>query len=566
MRSVLAALLFALMASVALACDETADLIPGGEETATPQPAGAQRAAEPVLEPAALRVSGSEAPDPARPSGPTDADLARSVVQVRVVDPDSTGPAVRDGSGVIVDRERALVLTSAHIVVPPLDAAEDGYAIEVWTNPVAGGEPRPAHAAVVAAYDPISELAVLRLTDPLDAAEAEGAAPSGDDREAADNGEAGAEAAPMLDAPAATISAVAEPRRGDELRMFGHPGLHPSGADTPQAVMVTGVPLVGVRAEPAAGERAWFTTEARLPHGNAGGPVFNEAGELVGIASQLVYSVRAPVSHARPVVLAEHIIEEAREGGSESPTPTRPLMHPGLAPGTGLPGVSADIIVTEPRFALEALGEGAGRALFDYGRLFPASAPELHYEFAVQGALDGARVQELWYLNGAYQDDLSASYDWRGGQFALVSGRLASPNPAGPPVGVWELEVRINGSVRAASRAYIGWPAAEPSVGDFDFGESISAVFGPAESPRIGSEQVLAFFAYDGASVVERLSWVVYHAGIEYHRSPEVEWRGGEEGLWWVGVRIPGGLTPGLWRFDILFDGEVVGRDSFRLF
>ena len=560
MRSLLAALLFALTALVA-ACDETADLIPGGEETATPEPSAGERAAEPVFAPATLRISGNEAASPSSPAGPSDADLARAVVQVRVVDPAATGPAVRDGSGVIVDREHALVLTSAHIVVPPLDADEDGHVIEVWTNPIAGGEPRPTHAAVVAAYDPISELAVLRLTGPLG-----GNAPaSGNDADGDDDGADGADdETPLLDAPAAAIDGEASSRRGDTLRIFGHPGLHPSGADTPQAVMVTQAALVGVRAEPAAGERAWLTTEARLPHGNAGGPVFNEAGEVVGIASQLVYSIAAPVSHARPVVLAERIIEEARAGGSES-LPERPLMHLGLAPGTGLPGVSADIIVTEPRFALEALGEGPGRALLDYGRVFPASAPELHYEFAVQGAPDGARVQEYWYLDGAYQDDLSASYTWRFGQFGFVSGRLASPNPAGPPVGVWELEVRINGSVRAASRAYIGWPTPAPTVDDFAFGESMSATYGPADYPVVGSEQVLAFFAYTGASTVERLSWIVYRDGAEHYRSPEVEWRGGLRGLWWVGMRTPEGLTPGYWRFDILFDGELVGRDGFRL-
>ena len=93
----------------------------------------------------------------------------------------------------------------------------------------------------------------------------------------------------------------------------------------------------------------------------------------------------------------------------------------------------------------------------------------------------------------------------------------------------------------------------------------MSATYGPADYPVVGSEQVLAFFAYTGASTVERLSWIVYRDGAEHYRSPEVEWRGGLRGLWWVGMRTPEGLTPGYWRFDILFDGELVGRDGFRL-
>ena len=560
LRSVALTLLLILIAAVALACDRTAELIPGADETPTSTPTSTPtlaRTREPVLAPATLRISGSAAANPSGEARPADTELARSVVQVRVIDAEGSPPFIRDGSGVIVDRGQGLVLTSARIVVPPGDGSEDAYTIEVWTNPIPGGEPRPTHAAALVAYDAISELAVLRLTARLPAA----GGPAAADDEEAEDGEDEAADPPLLDEPAATIGDPAVLQRGDQLRMFGHPGLHPSGADTPQAVMVTIATLIGVRAEPAAGKQAWFTTQARLPHANAGGPVFNSAGELVGISTQLVYSLDVPVSHVRPIVLAEDLIEAAREG-SEA-TPTLPLMHPGAAPGTALPGVSADIIVTEPRFALEALGEGGARALFDYGRVFPAAAPELNYEFVVQGAPDGAPVQELWYLDGVFQDALSATYNWRLGPFALVSDRLASPNPAGPPTGVWKLEVWVNGSLRAASQAYLGVQPPSPSVSDFAFGASLSQTYGPAEPPKVGADRVLAFFEYEGASVVERLSWVVYRNGEVRYRSPDVPWRGGEFGVWWVGMHAPDGLTRGRWEFEILFDGKVLGREGF---
>lgn len=329
--------------------------------------------------------------------------------------------------------------------------------------------------------------------------------------------------------------------------------------------MVTVAALAGVRAEPAAGPQAWFTTEARLPHGNAGGPVFSDTGKLVGVSTQLVYSLIAPVAHVRPIGLVAELIEAARGADPNAEPPSLPLMHAGGAPGTALPGVSGDITVTEPRFALEALGEGEARALFDYGRAFPPGVPELHYEFVVQGAPDGAPVQELWFLNGVFQDDLSASYNWGLGQFALVSDRLASPNPAGPPTGVWRLEVWVNGSLRAASRAYLGAQPPSPSVSEFAFGRSLSATFGPAARPRAGDEQVLAFFEYEGASAVERLSWVVLHDGEEFYRSPEVPWRGGDLGIWWVGAYVPEGLSSGRWTFEVSFDGAMLGRDGFTL-
>ncbi len=574
--TLLLTLLLMLLPTIMLACDRTAELIPGSEETPSPLTSAPGTVThEPVIAPASIRISGSASADPVRPAGPSDADLARSVVQVRVIDPESVPPFVRDGSGVIIDEEHGLILTSALIVVPPGDGSEDHYEIEVATNPVPGGEPRLTHGAVLVAYDAISELAVLQLTARPSDSDIPAAAADADDEagaasDASDDSQAGAAeddapASRVLDEPEAAMGDTAAMKRGDQLRMFGHPGLHPSGAHTPQAVMVTIATLVGVRAEPAAGEHAWFTTEARLPHGNAGGPVFNEAGELVGISTQLVYSLNAPVSHVRPIVLAQDLIEEARSAGEEAPPLTLPLMHRGGAPGTALPGVSGDITVTEPRFALEALGEGGSRALFDYARVFPAVTPELNYEFVVQGAPDGAPVQELWYLDGVFQDDLSASYNWNLGPFALVSDRLASPNPAGPPTGVWKLEVWIDGSQRAASRAYLGVDPPTPSISDFAFGTKLSQTFGPAESPRVGADRILAFFAYEGASVVERLSWIVYLNGQPHYRSPEVPWRGGQLGVWWVGMHALDGLERGLWQFEIFFDGESMGRDSFRL-
>ena len=548
--------LFALLLVAALACDRTAELIPGSPEvTTTPTPSAAP-SREPLLAPAMLRVAGTAAAGPSGTPGPSDADLARSVVQIRVVDPAIAPAVVRDGSGVIVDREHALILTSALIVAPPPGGGETDYRILVATNPLPGGEPRLTHEASLVAYDPISELAVLRLEAVLPEGE-RADAPAGEDGEESDTDR------PLLDEPAATPGDPATLQGGDPLRLFGHPGLHPSGAETPQAVMVTLATLLGVRAEPAAGERAWYTTEARLPHGNAGGPVFNSAGELVGITTQLAYSLTAPAAHVRPISLAADLIEQAREAGDEPPV--IPLMHPGLAPGTALPGVSRDIAVTEPRFALEALGEGGARALFDYGRVFPPGATDLNYEFVVQGAPNGATVQELWYLDGVFQDDLSASYNWELGQIALVSDRLASPNPSGPPTGVWRLEVWVNGSLRAASQAYLGVDAPSPKVKDFAFGTGLSATFGPDASPRRGADHVLAFFAYEGAGLAARLSWVVYRDGEAYYRSPEVPWRGGDQGLWWVGLLTPDGLTAGRWTFEISLDGEALGRDGFTL-
>lgn len=549
-----------LLAPLALACDRTAELIPGSGPEATPTqaPASATPGA-PLLAPASLRlVGGGEAPA-ADDGAAAEADLARSVVQIRVVDGSRTPPTVRDGSGVVIDGDPALILTSALLVAPWDAEGEPLYdAILVATNPAPGGEPRLTHEASLAAYDPVSELAVLRVEGALPAAD--GA--SGDGTDGAANGAANT-GGPLLGAPAAAVGDSAALKRGDGVRLFGHPGLDPSGAATPQTVMVAEASLTGVRADPATGEAAWLTTEARLPHGAAGGPVFNAAGELVGIAAQIAYSAAAPVAFVRPIDLAAALIEEARAGGGGALRP--PLAHPAPAPGTPLRGDGDGVSVDAPLFASEALDEDGARALFDYARVFPAGVTELHYEFAAQGIPQGATVQELWYLDGVFQDDLSATYNWDLGPLALVSDRLASLNPAGPPGGVWRLEVWVDGLLRAASQAWLGVEPPSMRLTSIEFGEGVSATFAPTALPSPDAGRVFAIFGYADAANAGRLGWRVYRDGELHYVSPATPWRGGERGTWWVGLRTPDGLADGYWEFEIAVDDAILVRDGFTL-
>ncbi len=68
------------------ACDRTADLIPGEPDDATPEAtAPATGDASPLLPPASLAVGGA-GEQPAAATDSTDAELARSVVQIRIID------------------------------------------------------------------------------------------------------------------------------------------------------------------------------------------------------------------------------------------------------------------------------------------------------------------------------------------------------------------------------------------------------------------------------------------------------------------------------------------------
>ena len=597
-------LCFALLAAAVAAagCEQAADLIPGEEPsptpvapaatpapaataspattpapTATPTPAGTTG---PLLLPTELQPAASEdtvavatadeqnaddASDAVQDDEPDPdefrAGLARSVVQVLVTDHDRNPPIVRDGSGVVVDVAHGLILTSAHVVAPfEADGARRYSEIAIAVSPIPGEEPVVAYRAVLAALDPVAELAVLRVVGLLDKIGSPPAVAS--DAAAQGSGDTGGA---LLVLPAAEIGDSSMLMNGDSLLILGHPGLHPSGAETPQAVTVTEATLAGARGDSALGDRAWLKTDALLPHGYGGAAVFNSAGDLIGIAAQSSYDATVPILHVRPLDLAATLIEEARQTSDDAPY-VPPLSHPGGVPGTSLAAPADGIVIGAPQFAAEVIEEDGERNLFDYGRVFSWRARELQYEFVAQGIPNGAIVQEFWYYYNAFQDHLSSTYRWTKGPFAVVSDRLASPNRSGIPDGRWTLEVWVDGQLRATGRAYVGVWTPTPWVGDLRFGSTMSRVEpGKAEPPTTGAPQLLAFFEYQGASTAERLRWRVFHNGELAYESPPVPWRGGESGTWWVGLPFEDGLQAGRWTFEILFDDAERASGSISI-
>ena len=602
-RCILLCVALLVLAVAAIGCEQTADLIPGQEPTpaaatpvatpvapsptptpapvatATPTPAPTALLLPAELQPvadeqdAAVAAEGDGAagsavapdddatgvaeedePDPAE----FRAELARSVVQVMVTDPERNPPVVRDGSGVVIDVDHGLILTSAHVVEPFEDDGSRRYSdIAIAVSPVPGREPVVTYRAVLAALDRSSELAVLRVVGLLDDVSSPGAA--------AADGDASSTGGAVLVLPSAAIGDSNNLANGETLLILGHPGLDPSGALTTQAVTVTEAKLTGARGDSVLGDRAWLKTDAWLPHGYAGAAVFNSAGDLVGIAAQPAYGVAAPVSHVRPLDLAATVIEEARRRGPGSAY-LPPLSHPGGVPGTSLAAPGDGVVVSAPQFATEVIEEDGERNLFDYGRVFSWRTRELQYEFVAQGIPSGAMVQEIWYYYRAFQDHLSSTYRWTSGPFAVVSDRLASPNPAGIPEGVWTLEIWVDGHLRASGRAFVGVWTPTPSVGELRFGSTLSRIEpGKAEPPEVGSPQLLAFFDYEGASMVEHLRWRVFRNGELAYESPDVPWRGGENGSWWVGLPFEDGLRIGVWQVEIWFDDVKLASSNLAL-
>lgn len=531
MRVLPLAMMLVAFALLAAGCDRTAELIPGAatdEPTATPtQPPIV--VPTPIVPPSILDVAGAAADDAPLPAIP-DLELARSVVQISTIDTENgIVRTVHHGSGVVVDQERALILTSYPLVDPFLADGSPAYStIAVGRSAVPGEPATILYEAEIVTAAPEHDLAVLRAVrtyrgDPLTGGE--------------------------FSAPAVRLGNSATIAAQEELRLFGFAG---AGEDEATAVTVASAKLLGARSAFDVEGRAWLDVDARLPAGMDGGPAFAVAGALIGVLVQLRHDEAVPLGTARPVSLAAPLIRAARSAAPRARYHAplqRSLLITGAADATGRP-----VVIRGPAFAENAIDAGGRPAFFDYTP-FPATGlPALYYEFAAQGIPATALVEERWYLEGVLQDPLSSSYMWTGGEFAVVADRLLAPNPNGIPLGRWRLEVWVDGSLAAAGRAYIGTDPTEATVGPLTFASTAGPDQQPLSPPSDNARQLLGFFEYEGAAAVGHIHWVVFHDGDVVYESPRVRWTGGESGLWWVGHHDDAPLEPGTWEFELYVD------------
>jgi hypothetical protein len=520
-----------LLVALIVSCDQAGDLIPGGgDETAeaTPTASATPFFVQPTL------TTGTDTPTPT-PSV-ADHELARSVVEIEAIDT-STGlvQPVRDGSGVIVDREAGLILTAYPIVRPYLRSGARAYTvIGIGVNDGNGGSPRLAYEAELIAADEQLDLAVLRVTreyqgDPI--------APGSFEFPAAEPGD----------------STILEP--GSSLRLFGHPGLEVTTVDS-QALTVTDGTVTGRRGEPDRSGTTRFRLDAVLPYGSTGGPAFNRGGALVGMLVPEHYEIGAPVTQLRPLSLALELIDSAR-GLPTNVDYVPPLQAMEPSAGFLTPGADDGIWVSRPVFAETATSSGGTLNLVDYERGFLSGTQELYFEFAVQGAETGANVEERWYLNDVLQDSVSSSYTWEHPQFALVSDVISAPASTVLPDGRWRLEVWINGIERAASTAIIGVELEEPQLFNATFGSLAGTNGLSVLAPSAAAQQILMFFDYTGMDITSGVRWVVLRDGELMYQSTDQRWQGGGSGRYWVGYSSEEPIGSGRWDIQILVDGEV---------
>ena len=247
-------------------------------------------------------------------SAPGNNTLARATVNIIAGD--------RGGSGSIVDAQRGLVLTNAHVVAPHAD----GMALESVDEDVNLGDNPPdvliaiapaldrtaevRYRGEVVAVDGYLDLAVVKLTRK----------PSGELLEKGDL--AGLTGIRLGDSDSV--------KSGADVRVLGYPGVSESDAPT----LTRGVVASPVRDDRLRTNRAFLNVDADINPGNSGGVAVNHSGRLIGIPTLINVEEKtlSKVGRIRPVNFAKALIDAARAG--------RPYNSPYVVPTTGREALS----------------------------------------------------------------------------------------------------------------------------------------------------------------------------------------------------------------------------------
>jgi pSer/pThr/pTyr-binding forkhead associated (FHA) protein len=201
------------------------------------------------------------------------------------------------GSGSVIDAEKGLVLTNAHVVKPTAEGlTPETICNDLFLRPdpddiqlsVSPGRDRPAEPAYfgsVVAWDGYLDLAVVRIDRTI----------GGRLIQEGDHEELGLVEVELGDSDAVTT--------GDPVNVVGFP----LDAQSSSATLTTGV-VSGVDGDPDLHtNRALFLVDAVIRPGNSGGPAADAHGRQIGVSTFLrsgTYGVIRPVELARPLIAA----------------------------------------------------------------------------------------------------------------------------------------------------------------------------------------------------------------------------------------------------------------------
>ncbi|SFC44653.1 Inner membrane component of T3SS domain-containing protein [Nocardioides terrae] len=350
-------------------------------------------------------------------------DLARATVALLA----TNGDEAWGGSGVIVDADKGLILTNAHVAAPAavgraLRGADSGapylFADEATANPddieVSVNEgldtsAEPRFTATLVAADGYLDLAVVRIT-----------------KKFSGTAVAARDLAGLTEVRLGDSDTV---RTGDPVTYVGYPG----AADSADPTLTTGSVASTSSDDRLNGARALVNTTATASGGNSGGLAFDAHNRMVGVPTVgLLDKVTgaAVLSGFVPVNLALRLIKAARAGKDYvSPYAT-------AAPD----GATAEVTLAEPgRPGTAAVGcqpDSGTSPVYAWGVDLTGTAGGKHTD--VVGELTDLGSGDSTYVATSYPTEVPAD-----GCVTLSFGRL--------DVGRYELKVGLGGDLRVVN-------------------------------------------------------------------------------------------------------------------
>ena len=359
-----------------------------------------------------------------------DGNVAQMRATVLLEGLDPNGKVLCLGSGTFVSTD-GLILTNAHVVTRDATCNFTRVGVAVTDNDDA--PPQLRYEAGLVALDPLLDLAVLKVTAPIDPAQALPETFS---------------ALPMGDSDALDI--------GDSLGVWGYPEI---GGET---ITLTNGTVSGFTAQARIGERALIKTDATIAGGNSGGAAVDAAGNLVGIPTKARASENGPavdcrfladtnedgtingndtcipiggfLNGIRPINLAKPLVEQARAAVP------RPFLEASLSVQVD-PG---SIAMTQPRFSLDEKDDTP----IDVVKTAVAGSPKLCLFVDWAGVPDGATWDGIWFVNGTPVSQYSmVGRSWTFGPEGANFWVCAIDKKQGLSAGLYELGFFVSGQL-----------------------------------------------------------------------------------------------------------------------
>lgn len=485
-------------------------------------------------------------------------DVMSAVVQISwVAMRGDSAYGVGVGSGTIVSPD-GLILTNCHVADPILfgmspDQVPDFDYLGVSLTLRSDRPPQASYLAEVVAADPVLDLAVIRITRDLDMSAVD---------------------AEDLDLPWVEVGDSDQVEVGDELNIFGYPGI---GGET---ITFTKGVVAGFSLDAAIDGRAWIKTDATIAGGNSGGTGVDGEGFLVGVPTRAgagggadyvdcrpladtngdgriddrdtCIPVGGFINALRPANLAEPLIEAARLGleysgqGSTKDVEPRPTGQARFSNLFFSPGVDG---FNQPTSVVTSLPSGASSLylFFDYENMAPGMTLEMKV------SIDGREYPDWGLPAGPWGGDEEGIWwiGWSDADFAD---------------GTYQLDLYVDGDKLAGKQIEIGGPEPDtPSFSNIVFSLEETASGDPLEPAVVfstGIQQLIAFFDYE--NMTEGLEWGRdWSMDGEVALSSEEAWDDSSSGTTSLTLTSQRGLSAGAYRLHLYIDGELAALSNF---